>query len=186
MIRHAEQSQQKAADRATNKADLMTDKATSHILILISRYYNDVAEELLSGAKAALDEAEVTYEIFEVSGALEIPQGLASAIDHGLFDDEPDTYFNGAIALGCVIRGETSHYDIVAGESATALMRLAVNECIPLGNGILTVENHAQAMTRARVSEKNKGRDAAVACLSLIRLGDQFTAIADDEATDDA
>lgn len=158
---------------------------TSHILILISRYYADVAEELLKGTKSALDQANATYEVFDVSGALEIPQALATAVDNGLFDDEPETYFHGAIALGCVIRGETSHYDIVAGESAGALMRLAVNECIPLGNGILTVENHAQAMVRANVSEKNKGRDAAEACLGLVRLADKFAAIADDEADED-
>jgi 6,7-dimethyl-8-ribityllumazine synthase len=155
---------------------------TSHILILISRYYADIAEELLKGATEALDTADSTYEVFEVSGALELPQALATAIDNGLFDDEPETYFHGAIALGCVIRGETSHYDIVAGESANALMRLAVNECIPIGNGILTVENHAQALVRASVTEKNKGRDAADACLSLINLSDKFVAIADDEA----
>ncbi len=158
---------------------------TSHILILISRYYADIAEELLKGATEALERRESTYEVFEVSGALELPQALASAVDNGLFDDEPETYFHGVIALGCVIRGETSHYDIVAGLSAKALMRLAINECIPVGNGILTVENHAQALVRASVAEKNKGRDAAEACLNLIKVSDKFTAIADDEADED-
>lgn len=160
----------------------MTKKATKHIMILVSPYYEDVAAELLKGTKAALAEAEATYEEFNVTGALEIPQAFASAIDSGLFDDEPETYFHGVIVLGCVIRGETSHYDIVAEQSAKTVMALSVNECIPLGNGILTVENKEQAMVRARTDQKNKGLDAATACLRMIDLADEFKAIADDEA----
>lgn len=160
----------------------MTNKSsTKHILVLISHYYQDVSSELLKGVKKTLAEADATYEIMEVPGALEIPQALASAIDNGLFDDEPDTYFYGAIALGCVIRGETSHYDIVANQSASALMQLSISENIPLGNGILTVENHEQAMVRASVDQKNKGHDAATACLRMIELAEEFAAIADDE-----
>lgn len=160
----------------------MTNKSsTKHILILISPYYKDVSVELLKGTKQTLAEADATYEIFEVPGALEIPQALGAAIDNGLFDDEPDTYFHGVVALGCVIRGETSHYDIVANQPAAALMKTSISESIPLGNGILTVENHEQAMVRASVDQKNKGQDAAKACLRVIELTEEFSAIADDE-----
>lgn len=160
----------------------MTDKSsTKHIMILYAPFYEDVAEELLKGARAALSEAGATFEEFAVPGALELPGALAAAIDNGLFDDEPEAYFHGVVALGCVIRGETSHYDIVAGESARGLMALAVNEQIPLGNGVLTVENHEQAMVRASVSEKNKGQDAAKACLRLIELSDEFSAISEED-----
>ena len=160
----------------------MTNKSsTKHILILISPYYADVSAELLKGTKQTLAEADATYEVFEVPGALEIPQALGAAIDNGLFDDEPDTYFHGCVALGCVIRGETSHYDIVANQPAAALMKTSISESIPLGNGILTVENHEQAMVRASVDQKNKGQDAARACLRIIELTDEFSEIADDE-----
>lgn len=161
--------------------ETMTSNAgTRHILIIVSPYYKDISSELLKGAKQALTESDATYEEFEVPGALEIPQAFAAAIDNGLFDDEPDNYFHGVVVLGCVIRGETSHYDIVANESASAVMRLAINECIPLGNGILTVENKDQAMARAATSQGNKGRDAANACLRLIELNGEFTRIAED------
>lgn len=163
----------------------MTEKSTTrHILIICAPYYQEIASELLKGAKTALGESDATFEEIEVPGALEIPGALASAVDNGLFDDEPERYFHGVIALGCVIRGETSHYDIVAGESARALMALTVNETIPLGNGILTVENREQAMVRAAVDQKNKGRDAALACLRLIDVSEEFSAIADEDAAD--
>ncbi len=154
---------------------------TKHILVLLSRYYEDVADQLLKGTKDCLGEAGATYEVFEVPGALEIPQALAAAVDNGLFDDEPDTYFHGAIALGCVIRGETSHYDIVAEQSSRLLLNTSVGDVIPLGNGILTVETHEQAMVRASVDQKNKGADAAKACLRIIELTEEFSEIADDE-----
>lgn len=160
----------------------MTKKSnTKHILILVSPYYEEISSELLKGAKAALSEAGATYEECELPGALELPIAFSTAVDAGLFDEDPNSYFHGAVALGCVIRGETSHYDIVAGESARALIDIAVKEQIPLGNGILTVENQEQALVRARVDEKNKGRDAARACLRLIEVADEFNAIADDE-----
>lgn len=158
---------------------MSSNSGTRHILIIVSPYYKDIASELLNGAKQALSESGATHEVFEVPGALEIPQALASAIDTGLFDDEPDCYFHGVVVLGCVIRGETSHYDIVANESASTVMRLAVKECIPLGNGILTVENKEQAMVRAAINEGNKGRDAANACLRLIDLSNEFDRIVD-------
>ncbi|WP_421786476.1 6,7-dimethyl-8-ribityllumazine synthase [Hyphobacterium sp.] len=135
-----------------------------HVLIIVAPYYKDVSAALLTGAQAALSEAEV--EIVEVPGALEIPGAIASAV-------KSRTRFDGYVALGCVIRGETSHYDYVAGESARALMDLTL-EGIAIGNGILTVENRDQAMKRA--GERDKGGDAARACLAMIALRERFGA----------
>ncbi len=149
------------------------------ILVIEGRFYEDIADELLRGARAALDAQSVPFEVITVPGALEIPQALASAAAAGLFGGEPVSVgrgrvFAGCVALGCVIRGETSHYDIVANESARALMRIAIDRNIPLGNGILTVENRDQAFARARVQGKNKGRGAVEACLALVRLKTAF------------
>jgi len=138
-----------------------------HILIIDAPYYKDITEELLKGATAAIEAAGATWQRLSVPGVLEIPPALSMAID-ALDDGALD--FDGCVVLGCVIRGETSHYDIVAGESARALMDMAVEEGLALGNAILTVENGDQAWARARVSEKNKGADAANAALALIRL----------------
>ncbi|MCW5695500.1 MAG: 6,7-dimethyl-8-ribityllumazine synthase [Bauldia sp.] len=132
-------------------------------LIIEARFYDDLADELLRGATAALDAAGARYDRVSVPGALEIPAAVAMAI-------EGPTYYDGFVALGCVIRGETTHYDVVAGESARALMDLAVNERLALGNGILTVENDDQAWARARVSEEDKGGGAARAALAMVAL----------------
>jgi 6,7-dimethyl-8-ribityllumazine synthase len=146
-----------------------------HILIVEGRFYQHISDELLTGAQQALRERGVTFEVLTVPGALEIPQVLAASIDNGLFGKETGAHaFDGCVALGCVIRGETSHYEIVANESAHALMELATTYCVPLGNGILTVENEAQAVARASVSGKNKGRDAVEACLDVIRIKRDF------------
>jgi 6,7-dimethyl-8-ribityllumazine synthase len=134
------------------------------VLIIVAPYYKDVSAALLTGAQAALSEAEV--EVVEVPGALEIPGAIASAV-------KSRTRFDGYVALGCVIRGETSHYDYVAGESARALMDLTL-EGVAIGNGILTVENRDQAMKRA--GERDKGGDAARACLAMIALRERFGA----------
>jgi 6,7-dimethyl-8-ribityllumazine synthase len=142
-----------------------------HILLIEAPFYEEISAELAKGAIAALEEAGATYERMVVPGALEIPQVLAFAALAGIIPYGAERWrFHGAIALGCVIRGETSHYDIVAGESARALMDIATRYAIPLGNGILTVENEAQAMERALVSDGNKGRDAARACLRLVDM----------------
>jgi len=134
------------------------------ILVVVAPYYKEISAALLKGAKAALTDAVV--EVAEVPGALEIPGAIASAV-------KSRTRFDGYVALGCVIRGETSHYDYVAGESARALMDLTL-EGIALGNGILTVENREQAMKRA--DDNDKGGDAARACLAMIRLRERFGA----------
>ena len=137
-----------------------------NILIVEAPYYAEIADELARGAIAALEEAGAGFERLEVPGALEIPPVIAMATEAGRYD--------GYVALGCVIRGETSHYDIVAGESARALMDLAVERGQAIGNGILTVDTGEQAMARASVEGKNKGRDAAQACLRLIEVREKF------------
>jgi 6,7-dimethyl-8-ribityllumazine synthase len=143
--------------------------APSSILVIEGRFYDDIADELLRGAKAELEAQGAHFEVVTVPGALEIPQALALALGPA-GTREAIGAPAGCVALGCVIRGETSHYDIVAVQSARALMDLAVSRNIPVGNGILTVENRAQAMARASVGGHNKGRDAVRACLALIKL----------------
>jgi 6,7-dimethyl-8-ribityllumazine synthase len=145
-----------------------------HILVVEGRYYHHISDELILGAETALRERGATWEVITVPGALEIPQVLSMAIQAGLFSETAVTPFHGFVALGCVIRGETSHYDIVAGESARALMGLSTTHAISLGNGILTVENEAQALARASVNGKNKGRDAVEACLEVLRVKRDF------------
>jgi 6,7-dimethyl-8-ribityllumazine synthase len=147
-----------------------------HILVIEGRYYHHISDALLLGAEMALRELGATWEVVTVPGALEIPQVLSVASDAGLFFDDTAKPFHGCVALGCVIRGETSHYDIVANESARALLTLSTLHGIPLGNGILTVENEAQAVARASVNGKNKGREAAEACLEVLRAKRDFSA----------
>ena len=144
-----------------------TDISGSHALIVEARFYDDIQDALLEAAIAELKEAGVTHEVITVPGALEIPAATAIAIEAAEKANRP---YDAVVALGCVIRGETGHYDIVAGESARALMDLSVQRRMPLGNGILTVENDAQAWTRARVTELNKGGDAAEAALCVLRI----------------
>ncbi|MAN75240.1 MAG: 6,7-dimethyl-8-ribityllumazine synthase [Henriciella sp.] len=136
------------------------------ILIATSRYYDHISRELEAGVAEALAEEDVTLETIEVPGAFEVPGIIAMAADSGRFD--------GYIALGCVIRGETSHYDYVCGESARGLMTLAVERRLAIGYGILTVENEEQALARADRKRKNKGRDAAIACLEMLKLRKKF------------
>ena len=138
------------------------------LLIVVSPYYKDIADNMVAGAIAEIEACGGTYEIVEVPGALEIPTAIGMAGRMANFD--------GFVALGCVIRGETTHYDIVAFESARAIMDLTIAECLALGNGIQTVENEAQALARARKEELNKGGHAASAVLDMIKLRDQFIA----------
>lgn len=144
-----------------------SDVAGARLLVVEARYYEEIGEALWQGAKAALDQARVTYERVEVPGALEIPQAVVIAIDAAA---AKGAAYDGVIALGCVIRGETSHYDIVAGESARGLMDIAIHHALPIGNGILTVDTDAQARARAGGDKLNKGGDAVRAALSLIAL----------------
>ncbi|RDL52230.1 6,7-dimethyl-8-ribityllumazine synthase 1 [Ensifer sp. M14] len=145
----------------------MAKTKAAHILIVEARFYDDMADALLDGAKHALDAAGATYDIVTVPGALEIPPAIAMALDGA---DEGAVEYDGFVALGMVIRGETYHFDIVANESSRAIMDLAVSESLAIGNGILTVENDDQARARARRSEGDKGGFAARAALTMIEL----------------
>lgn len=141
---------------------------THRILIVNSPYYKHISEELEAGVRETLDASgeDCVVETIMVPGAFEVPGAIAMAADSAKYD--------GYVALGCVIRGETSHYDYVCGESARGLMRLATERRLAIGYGILTVENEAQALARANRSEKNKGKDAATACLEMLKLRKKF------------
>ena len=139
-----------------------------HIMIVVSPYYKDVSEHLLSGTKAALDKYKATYETYEAAGALEIPLALKYGMGREARRGVDSPKFDGYIALGCVIRGETSHYDIVCNESARALMQLSLDRDVPIGNAILTCDTHDQAIKRADPSQGNKGSDAVEAVMSLL------------------
>ena len=138
-----------------------------HILIIEARFYDELADELVRGAVAELERRGAGYDRVAVPGVLEIPAALAMALDS-------ERQYDGFVTLGVVIRGETTHYDVVAGESARALMDLSVIHALALGNGIQTVENGDQAWARARVNEKNKGGGAAAACLDMIALREKL------------
>jgi len=135
------------------------------LLIVEARFYDHLNDLLLEGARAAIEEAGHAHETITVPGALEIPAAVALAAESGRYD--------AFVALGVVIRGETYHFEIVAGESARGLMALSMDG-VALGNGILTVENEAQALTRARRTEKDKGGEAAKAAIAMLELRDRF------------
>ncbi len=141
------------------------------LLIVEARFYDDLSDALLQGAKAALDEAGAAYDVVTVPGALEIPGAISMALDAA---EEGGVDYDGFVALGCVIRGETYHFEIVASESARAIMNLTVDEAVAIGNGILTTENDEQAWARARRTEGDKGGFAARAALSLIALRERL------------
>jgi 6,7-dimethyl-8-ribityllumazine synthase len=138
-----------------------------NILIVEARYYAHIADYLLDGATAALGAGGASFERVTVPGALEIPPAVLFAAK--MSEGAGKTY-DGFVALGCVIRGETYHFEIVAGESARGLMDLGLHHGICIGNGILTVENEEQALVRATPTGGDKGGDAARACLALINL----------------
>ena len=136
-------------------------------LIVEARFYDHLNDLLIEGAKAALDEAGHKYEVVTVPGALEIPGAIALAAETGRFD--------GFVAIGVVIRGETYHFEVVSNESARGLMALSM-DAIPIGNGILTVENEEQALVRARPDQKDKGGEAAKAAIAMLGLRERFGA----------
>ncbi len=141
----------------------------THVLIVTSPYYPEIASELLKGAKAACAAKGVTCDELTVPGAFEIPSAIRFAMANRKYD--------GFIALGCVIRGETTHYDYICAESARGLMDLALTHNVAIGYGILTVEAMQQATVRANVSQGNKGADAAQACLRLIEIKSQYASV---------
>ena len=140
---------------------------SGHFLIVQSRFYPDIADAQLAGAESALSAAGASHEHVSVPGALEIPLAIAIAATS-------EQHFDGYVALGCVVRGETTHYETVCSESARGLMDLAIAENLAIGNGILTVENVAQAWERADASRQDKGGDAARAAISLATIRRQF------------
>lgn len=146
--------------------------AGCHVMIVEAPYYAHIAAELARGAIAALEAAGASHERVAVPGAFEIPAAIRMAIEGA--DRGVRRRFDGYVALGCVIRGETSHYDYVCGESARGLQDLALRHAIAVGFGILTVENEAQALARAASGGRNKGGEAARACLAMIELRRRF------------
>jgi 6,7-dimethyl-8-ribityllumazine synthase len=137
------------------------------LLIVEARFYDHLNDLLLSGTRAAIEESGHRHDTITVPGALEVPGAISLAAESGRYD--------GYVALGVVIRGETYHFEIVAGESARGIMALTMDG-LAIGNGILTVENEAQALTRAKPTEKNKGGEAAKAALAMMALKERFGA----------
>ena len=140
--------------------------SNKHILIVEARFYPGIADEMKAGAIAALEAADFTYDVIDVPGALEIPAVIGFAAKSKKYD--------GYIALGCVIRGETSHYHHVCHEAIHGLQKLALKHNLAIGTGILTVENQAQAHQRADRDKGNKGALTAAACLKLIAVRGQL------------
>ncbi len=140
---------------------------SKRVLVVVAPFYRDIADMLTQGCVDRLVEAGVEATVTEVPGALELPIAIRIA-------DEMEGY-DGYVALGCVIRGETSHYDTVSNESARGIMELGIGAGLAIGNGILTVENMEQAQVRADPLQKNKGADAADACIALMGMHDSAT-----------
>lgn len=137
----------------------------ARFLIVEARFYDHLNDMLIAGARQALEEAGHDVEVLTVPGALEVPGAIALASDSGHYD--------GYVGIGVVIRGETYHFEIVAGESARGLMALTMDG-LAIGNGILTVENEAQALERADPGRKDKGGEAAKAALALLEIRERF------------
>jgi len=144
-----------------------------HLLIVEARFYPELSDELFKGAIAEIEKVGGSYERVAVPGALEIPQAIRFAI-RAMDLVGGRRRYDGYVALGCVIRGETLHFEIVSEQSARGLMDLSLLHTVAIGNGVLTVDNEAQAWTRARVSEGNKGGDAARAALAMIEVKRHF------------
>jgi 6,7-dimethyl-8-ribityllumazine synthase len=139
----------------------------TRILIVEARFYDDIADALLAGASKVLKEAGAEFDCVTVPGSLEIPPAIAIAVEAA---GRSRRRYDGVVALGCVIRGDTIHFDIVAHQSARGLMDLSIARQLPIGNGIITVDNEAQAWLRARPEEQDKGGDAARAALAMVGL----------------
>lgn len=153
--------------RAAGSRTAAKKQKGAHILIVEARFYEEISDRLLAGAVAVLEGAGATYDRITVPGALEVPAAIAMALDAARRRRKP---YDGVVALGCVIQGETYHFDLVANESARALMDLAVDRQLALGNGILTVDNQAQAYARLGGDHGHKGAAAARAALAMVAL----------------
>ncbi len=146
----------------------MTDNP--RVLIVEASFYQDIADQLSAGAVEVLEGAGVSFEKLSVPGAFEIPAAIRFAIRSMEVHSTSSGGYTGFIALGCVVRGETDHYDHISRETTRALMDIAVNYSVAVGMGVLTCETYEQAMTRAAVNQKNKGADAAEACIKMMEL----------------
>ena len=144
-----------------------TDLAGARLLIVEARFYEDIADALLAGATQALKAAGAAFDRISVPGSLEVAPAIAIAVEAAERSGRP---YEGVVALGCVIRGDTIHFEIVSEQSARAIMDLSIARRLPIGNGILTVDTDDQAWLRARAEEADKGGDAARAALALVRL----------------
>ncbi|PTQ71302.1 6,7-dimethyl-8-ribityllumazine synthase [Celeribacter persicus] len=156
-----------AANEQHYTLDLPSFDQPVKILIVVAPYYKDIADELVAGAKATVEAVNGTWELIEVPGALEVPTAISIA--------DKLSNFDGYVALGCVIRGETTHYDTVCNDSSRALQLMGL-QGLCIGNGILTVENREQAVVRAEAKGQNKGGGAAAAALHLIALSRKWAA----------
>lgn len=145
----------------------MQKKDHKKIIIIQANYYQDISQMLLDGAVAEIKSHN--FEIINVPGAFEIPSAI-----NMIHNSDQNNEIAGYIALGCVIRGETSHYDYVCSESARGINKLAIKYQLPIGNGIITVENKDQAKVRADINQRNKGGFAARACLDMIKLKEKY------------
>ncbi len=143
------------------------------VLIVEARFYEDISDQLVEGATAVLDEWGVASSRLWVPGVFEIPAAIRLAVRSMEVDGKSERY-DGFVALGCVIRGETDHYDHICREASNASMRLAVDHCLALGFGVLTCGTYEQARVRAAIDEKNKGAEAALACLRMMELRQAF------------
>ncbi len=144
-----------------------SDAKGARILVVEARYYDDIADFLLAGAMKVLNEAGAEVERITVPGSLEIPSAIVIAVDAA---KQKGLAYEGVVALGCVIRGDTIHFEIVSQLSAQGLLELSVARGLPIGNGIVTVNTLTQALARARIQEQDKGGDAARAALTMVAL----------------
>ncbi len=144
----------------------------ARVLVVEARYYDDIADQLLAGAMKVLEEAGAVIERVTVPGSLEIPVAIVIALEAAKQKGRP---YDGVVALGCVIRGDTIHFEIVSQLSAQGLLELSVARALPIGNGIVTVNTLTQALARARLEDQDKGGDAARAALALVRVKRRLT-----------
>jgi 6,7-dimethyl-8-ribityllumazine synthase len=144
-----------------------------HVLIVEGRYYDDIADMQLQGAKAVLERAQATFETITVAGAFDIPPAIAYAVK-GLDFDPVRRRYDGYVALGCILKGATNHHEIIGFESAGALQDLAQRYTLAIGNGILTCDTREQALERADPAQQNRAGEATEACLRMIQLKHQF------------
>lgn len=152
------------------KGNLAIDIRKPRVLIVEARFYEDIADALFEGAKAVIEASDFDYDRIDVPGALELPAAIRFAMNR-----KGGKAYDGFVALGCVIRGETAHFDVVVNESARGLQQLAIDHQLCIGNGIITVENEEQAWDRARKDRQDKGGQAALACVAMIGLKQLFS-----------